>query len=409
MPGEVSTCPKCGALITPQLSRCRQCKTYLHGTNAEGWLFDHILPERLRGSPGTGLILLMLFAYYVMMAVFARTPLSFSSFSLQQLGAMFGPWIELGEYWRFVTANLIHHDLIHLAFNTSALLVLGPLIEQAFDRKKMLIIFVITGVISMMVSYLYHTRIAGLLPFTDNGTFVTSGGASGAICGLLGACWYAAHKMGPAGRDVAHVMKRWAILILLMGLVLPVDNGAHIGGGLAGAALAAVIPMGMTKTNRAQRILSVFMFTMFAGVAGCVGLMLTNLAGSPAFLVDDAQPNSFFLFTISPGKPYKFSSQWMLTQACSDAAIKPEPDPDARAKCELALRANPGYSPLYGLVAGLCERDGETERAAALRALVARLTRMQALGRGDHAHLAARDPLPDHGQATRAHAASPLY
>ena len=402
MPGEVSTCPKCGALITPQLSRCRQCKTYLHGSSAEGWLFEHILPERLRGSPGTGLILLLLFAYYVMMSVFARTPLSFSSFSLQQLGAMFGPWIELGQYWRFVTANLIHHDLIHLAFNTSALLVLGPLIEQAFDRKKMLIIFIVTGVISMMVSYVYHTRIAGLLPFTDNGTFVTSGGASGAICGLLGACWYAAHKMGPAGREVAHVMKRWAVFILLMGLVLPVDNGAHIGGGLAGAALAAVIPMGITKTNKAQRILSALMFTMFGGVAASIALMLTNLVGFPASLADDAQPNTFFLFTISPGTPYKFSSQWMLTQACSDAAIKAEPDPDARPKCELALRANPGYSALYGLVAGLLERDGETERAAALRALVARLTHMQTQRAPTPSHLAAKIEHPPSTAKTHA-------
>ena len=260
MPVDVSTCPTCGALITPQLARCRQCQTYLHGTKLEGFVFEHLLPERLQGSPGTGLILIMILLYYGIMVTAAglSSALSFSSFSLQQLGATHGVSILLGQYWRVVTANFLHHDIAHLAFNVWALLYVGPLVEEVFDRKKMIMIFLISGTAAMGISHGYYTYLRG-------DVFVTSGGASGAISGLIGAAFFVAWRMGPAGHHVFQALKRWIVIMALLGFVLNVNNAAHLGGFLVGIGSAYIVPLGITKTVGGQRILSAIVFTLLAG------------------------------------------------------------------------------------------------------------------------------------------------
>src|SRR3990172_710164 len=44
-------------------------------------------------------------------------------------GAVYGPAIADGEWWRLLTAGFIHAGLVHLAFNMIALWWLGPALE----------------------------------------------------------------------------------------------------------------------------------------------------------------------------------------------------------------------------------------------------------------------------------------
>ena len=71
--------------------------------------------------------------------------LGFSSFSLIQLGATHGPSILRGQYWRFVTSIFGHHDLLHIALNLWCLVTVGPIVEKIFDRKKMIILYLVAG------------------------------------------------------------------------------------------------------------------------------------------------------------------------------------------------------------------------------------------------------------------------
>lgn len=371
---EVNTCPKCGALISPNLPRCRQCKQYLHGTQVEGFLLEHLLPAKLAAAPGTGVFFLLIIGYYVLMVMFAGLDSApgFSVFSTQQLGSTWSLGIYEGQYWRFVTSVFAHGDLVHLAFNLYALTIAGPLVEELFDRKKMILIFGVSGILSMVASFVFYTLIMG-------NDMRGSVGASGAISGLIGACLIGSRRLGPSGRQVAQVMLQWTAYMVIWGFAMGrIDNAAHAGGWLVGAGMAALIPLGLTQTVAAQRGLSVVALGLLALCIVCIGLMLANLRGYPASLPQDAYPRGLFFFTYAEGTEWQYSSQYKAAEACQDAykesmQTKKVTD-DALHTCELAVRATP-RPVVYEWLANLHAARGHLERAATLRHVLQRMQR----------------------------------
>jgi tetratricopeptide (TPR) repeat protein len=63
-------------------------------------------------------------------------------------------------------------------------------------------------------------------------------GASGAICGLIAAAGVDAQLHGDL--ETRNAMAQWLAVILIYGLAPGVDNAAHVGGALAGAAIGIV-------------------------------------------------------------------------------------------------------------------------------------------------------------------------
>ncbi len=371
MPVDVNTCPACGALITAQLARCRRCGHYLHGTKIEGLFFEHLLPESLRLSPGTGALSLILVLYFVLMVVLAG-PISafdFTRYSLTQLGANAGQGIFDGEYWRFLTSVLGHGDAFHLAFNLYALSIAGPLVEQAYDRKKMIFIFFLSGVLAAATSFVFGALVR------DN-VFHLSIGASGGVSGLMGASWIGARRMGSAGKEVAQRMGMWILYMLGFGFIWPaVDNAAHIGGLLVGIGLAALAPLGVTQTVAAQRVLSVALLGVGAVTLLSVYLMLAQLRGYPVALPDDMEPQTVVGMVLKAGADPDYSSQKFAVDECT---LKHQnSDPGVLGACELALRAVPYHLPLYPLVAELNRQQGNLARAEKLERLFRRMTRQR--------------------------------
>jgi membrane associated rhomboid family serine protease len=158
------------------------------------------------------------------------------------MGALDRGLIRDGEYWRLVTPMFLHAGLLHIGFNMFALYQLGILVEQAFGRGRYLVLYLLCGITGSLASY-----------FFSPGGF--SVGASGAICGFLGvmAAW-GKRRGGHIGETVKRVMIRWAIFILIFGLLAPnVDNAAHAGGFAGGLALAFLISPKGFKSETALR------------------------------------------------------------------------------------------------------------------------------------------------------------
>ena len=144
-------------------------------------------------------------------------------------GALSRDAVLAGQWWRLVSAVFLHGGLEHLVGNVVALFILGMVCEHAFGRVQFVWLFVVSGVAGSVVSML-----------TSPGPSV---GASGAIFGLQGAAMVLfrryRERLLVRDRRIGIVLIVWALFNIMQGVLSPfIDNGAHIGGLVAGAVLA---------------------------------------------------------------------------------------------------------------------------------------------------------------------------
>lgn len=146
--------------------------------------------------------------------------------SLISDGAVFGPAIDAGEWWRLLTAGFLHAGLFHLFFNMFALWILGGLLEPAIGRLRFALVYFVS---------LLAGSFGALLLSPDAVTV----GASGAVFGLMGAALIVMRHRGINPMESG--LGLWLGLNLLITFTIPgISIGGHIGG-LAGGALAALL------------------------------------------------------------------------------------------------------------------------------------------------------------------------
>lgn len=139
--------------------------------------------------------------------------------------------VDLGEFWRLVLANFLHWNLLHLGVNMFVLFNVGGALENAYRRLDYLFLLVVSGIATMVVSLV----VAPL---------AVTVGASGMVYGCLGGLIvfglkYRTILPAPYRRILGEAAIPLALLLLLMGFTSPgVDNAAHLGGILAGMAVA---------------------------------------------------------------------------------------------------------------------------------------------------------------------------
>jgi rhomboid protease GluP len=130
---------------------------------------------------------------------------------------------QFHRWWTLLSANYLHGGILHILFNMIALRQIGPLIFQEYGGYRTTVIYTLSGVGGYLISYLVG------IPFTF--------GASGAVCGLIGAAlYYGKSRGGYFGQNVYQQVGGWAIGIFIFGFLFPgINNWAHGGGMLCGA------------------------------------------------------------------------------------------------------------------------------------------------------------------------------
>jgi rhomboid protease GluP len=147
------------------------------------------------------------------------------------LGAKVNQAIAAGQIWRLVTPLFVHAGLLHIGVNMYSLYVIGPAVERFFGSKRMLVIYLLSGIVGVDFSL-------GLSPNP-------SVGASGAIFGLLGALatllFMHRHIFGRMGTIQFRQLVLVALLNLALGLSPGIDNWGHVGGLIGGSLLTLAL------------------------------------------------------------------------------------------------------------------------------------------------------------------------
>lgn len=163
---------------------------------------------------------------------------------LLRLGANSPILVRQGEWWRPITANLLHLSFLHLYFNAGALLSLGTMLERSLGTSRFVVAALTAGVAGMVTS-VYAGRMQ-----------VVSAGASAIAFGLMGALLFVnvRHRRDlPAGYLIG--WRQWLFLLGINGAIslLPfVDGLAHLGG-LIGGALPMVVLANRLEMRRGVR------------------------------------------------------------------------------------------------------------------------------------------------------------
>jgi membrane associated rhomboid family serine protease len=140
---------------------------------------------------------------------------------------LFGPAVASGQWYRMVTTGFVHFGLLHLAFNMLLLYRLGLILEPALGRLRFAMLY---GAALLAGSF-------GALLLTPH---VATGGASGAVFGLLGAVAVGMRQRGISLRETG--IRALLVLNLLFTVAVPgISIGGHLGGLAGGAAVGWVM------------------------------------------------------------------------------------------------------------------------------------------------------------------------
>jgi membrane associated rhomboid family serine protease len=176
--------------------------------------------------------------------------------TLYEKGALYGPLVADGEYWRLITSGFLHAGFLHIAFNMYLLWWLGRLLEPALGHVRFAAIY-FTALLAGSF---------GALLLAPN-TFTI--GASGAVFGLMGAAVVEFRRRGIGFLESGI----GALILINLGLSFIVPGiaiGGHIGGLIGGVLAALAINLGTRYRSLALSLL------------GCVALSAVAVAGALA-------------------------------------------------------------------------------------------------------------------------------
>ncbi len=259
-------CRSCGAIVGAGEAQCAVCNTPTAHSPEQ---LQHLPPadrETIRfarailNRPNMFTVVLLIANLFVFMLMWQSSGMSsdvlwqgFSEPVLVAYGAKLNYLINAPHYqwWRFVTPMFVHINLPHLLVNMYSLWIVGPYVEKLYGSAKFVVFWVVTGIAGVVSSYLSvqpHWATGGLGRFLFKDGDVASAGASGALFGLVGVLFVFGIKFRrelPEGfrRAFGTGMLPIIIINLFIGYVGRgfIDNAAHLGGLLSGAALATAV------------------------------------------------------------------------------------------------------------------------------------------------------------------------
>jgi rhomboid protease GluP len=228
-------CPNCRKLISADEPVCPYCGLSRPNLRRIINFFSASSEERGSVNIVRAIIYTNIFFYILSILLsssavgLSANPLTFLSpggkslFLLGATGTI--PIAGFNRWWTLVSASFLHGGILHIFFNMAALGQLGPFVLREYGFYRFVIIYIATGIVGFFISYLAN------IPFTI--------GASGSICGLIGAIlYYGKSRGGLYGHAIYKQAMGWVVGLVIFGLLFAgINNWAHGGGIISGALL----------------------------------------------------------------------------------------------------------------------------------------------------------------------------
>ena len=144
-------------------------------------------------------------------------------------GAKINSQIQLGEWWRFLTAGFLHIDALHIFSNMYSLYALWILGQRVLKQFTVMTIYLVSIIGGGLLSFLFSTSI--------------SIGASGGVFGLFGLAVLIAFKYNQ--REMLSNLGQVLLINVVIGIIGSkyIDNWAHFGGFITGLILSFLVTL----------------------------------------------------------------------------------------------------------------------------------------------------------------------
>jgi membrane associated rhomboid family serine protease len=157
--------------------------------------------------------------------------------SIFEKGALYGPLVHQGDWWRLITAAFLHYGPLHLGLNMYSLYWVGSVLESVIGRWRFLGLYLAAGLAGS----------AGAMIATP---YAITVGASGAIFGILGALYVLERKghIASGGQIATLIVLNLVLTFAFSGFALggrvtglTISLGGHVGGLIGGVVLMLVL------------------------------------------------------------------------------------------------------------------------------------------------------------------------
>lgn len=154
---------------------------------------------------------------------------------LLEHGALYGPKVLEGEWYRLITYLFLHSGPDHLINNMLILFFMGSALERYLGKIKYLVLYFSSGILAAIGSIVYNMMCSTSFPVCI--------GASGAVFGVSGAmaCLVLINRGNLEGLTKKQMLVFLGLSVYGGFVSQGVDNIAHITGLLSGFVLAALL------------------------------------------------------------------------------------------------------------------------------------------------------------------------
>jgi rhomboid protease GluP len=164
--------------------------------------------------------------------------------------ALIGPAVAAGEWWRVLSATLVHADPVHILVNMITVVTLGFPVERILGTRRMLAVSLVSalGSAAMVLALGFDQPVVG---------------ASGMILGWAGVL------LPVINRESRQQLLMQLVLVVIISLQRYVSWQGHLGGFLAGLACGGVLRVAGRRFD-----------VLWPALAGALALAIVGLARS---------------------------------------------------------------------------------------------------------------------------------